>query len=330
MYRAVKKTIAFILAILLSTAMFAQQSTPDRFQKIAGRIVESFNAGDFKGVQSDFSRAMLDAVPLEKLSQVSRELVSQFGRIQKLDPPRLTSPNTAIFTTRFERGVLDMIIALDAQDKIIGLQFVPHMPTAPAPERNSTTLSLPFKDAWSVAWGGDTRELNYHNDTPNQRFAFDFVVVDGSGKTFKGKGARNEDYYAFGREVLAPGDGIVTDVISGVRDNTPGSMNPYSGLGNAVFIQHGEQEVSVLAHLKLGSMRVKVGDKVQRGQVIGLCGNSGNSSEPHLHYHLQNSILIQDAVGIKCYFQIATVMKEGKKEKKMNYSPVRGEIVSSE
>ncbi len=325
-----RKSVAFTLVILLSTAMFAQQPTPDRFQRIAGRIVESFNAGDFTRMQSDFSHAMLDAVPLEKLSQVSRGLTAQFGRIQKLDPPRFPSPNTAIFTTRFERGMLDMLLALDAQDKVIGLRFAPHTPTAPAPERNTTTLSLPFKDAWSVTWGGDTRELNYHHDTPNQRFAFDFVVVDGSGKTFKGNGAQNEDYYAFGREVLAPADGIVTDVISGVRDNTPGSMNSYSGLGNAVFIRHGEQEVSVLAHLTLGSIKVKVGDKVQRGQVVGLCGNSGNSSEPHLHYHLQNGVVIQDAVGIKCYFQTATVMKEGKKEKKTNYSPVRGEIVSNE
>src|SRR5687767_9218952 len=258
--------------------MFAQRPTSDRFQRIADRIVDSFNAGDFTGMQSDFSRAMLDAVPLEKLSQFSRELTTQFGRIQKLNPPRFPSSDTAIFTTRFERGVLDMILALDAQDKVIGLRIAPHTPTTPAPERNTTMLFLPFKDSWSVAWGGDTRELNYHHDTPNQRFAFDFVVVDGSGQTFKGNGARNEDYYAFGREVLAPAGGIVTDVISGVRDNAPGSMNPYSGLGNAVFIKHGEAEVSILAHLKLGSTRVRVGDNVQRGQVIGLCGNSGNSS----------------------------------------------------
>lgn len=315
--------------------MLAQQPTSDRFQKLAAKIVASFNAGDFTGMQSDFSREMLKVVPLPELARFSRQLTTQSGRIQKLDPPRFPAPDTAIFTTRFEHGVLDMILTLDAGNKIIRLELVPtasapERDTTTAPERNTTTLSLPFRDGWFVGWGGDTREMNSHHDIPNQRFAYDFVVVDGSGKTFKADGARNEDYYAFGKEILAPGDGIVTDVINGVRDNTPGSMNRYSTLGNAVFIQHGEREVSVLAHFKLGSISVKVGDKVRRGQVIGLCGNSGNSSEPHLHYHLQNSVIIQDAAGIKCYFQTVTVTKEGKKEKKTNYSPVKSDIVSNE
>jgi murein DD-endopeptidase MepM/ murein hydrolase activator NlpD len=127
--------------------------------------------------------------------------------------------------------------------------------------------------------------------------------------------------------LLAPADGVVTEVIFGVRDNVPGSMNPLSALGNAVFIQHGKHEVSVLAHLKQGSTRVKAGDKVKKGQVLGLCGNSGNSSEPHLHYHLQNTPIIQDATGIKCYFEGVTVEKRGVKSMRQSYSPVKGEIV---
>ena len=323
-----EKQFALVLAALLSAVVLAQQPPSDRFQRIAGRIVEAFNAENFTGMQSDFSHAMLEAVPLDKLAQVSRDLKTQFGRIQELGPPLFPAPNTALFTVRFEQGVLEMILTLDSQGKIIGLRFETPIPVVVAPARNEVRLSLPFTGAWLVAWGGDTRESNYHHDTPNQRFAFDFVAVDEKGRTHSGNGTSNEDYYAFGKEVLAPADGIVTDVINGVRDNAPGSMNPYSALGNAVFIQHSGQEVSVLAHLKLDSIRVKVGDKVQRGQVIGLVGNSGNSSEPHLHYHLQNSPVVQDAVGIKCHFQMVTVMKDGKKEKRMNHSPVRGEIIS--
>src|SRR4030042_3143803 len=107
-------------------------------------------------------------------------------------------------------------------------------------------------------------------------------------------------------------------------------MNPYSALGNAVFIQHSENEVSVLAHLKFDSVMVKVGDKVEAGQKIGLCGNSGNSSEPHLHYHLQNTPIIQDGTGIKCYFQKVNVIDEGSKKEKMNYSPIKGDIIAAE
>lgn len=147
------------------------------------------------------------------------------------------------------------------------------------------------------------------------------------GKTQRGGGTRNEDYYAFGREVLAPGDGTVIEVIEGVRDNAPGSMNPYSALGNCVVIEHRKLEVSVLAHLKLGTSVVKVGDKVKRGQLLGKCGNSGNSSEPHLHYHLQNSPVLQDGLGIPCVFQKVVLTRVGKTETMTNYSPVKDNII---
>jgi murein DD-endopeptidase MepM/ murein hydrolase activator NlpD len=117
-------------------------------------------------------------------------------------------------------------------------------------------------------------------------------------------------------------------VIDGVRDNVPGSMNPLSALGNAVFIQHSKHEVSVLAHFKQGSINVKAGDTVTKGQVLGLCGNSGNSSEPHIHYHLQNTVVIQDATGIKCFLGEVVVEKEGVKSTRESYSPVKGDIIS--
>jgi murein DD-endopeptidase MepM/ murein hydrolase activator NlpD len=154
--------------------------------------------------------------------------------------------------------------------------------------------------------------------------------VGEGGKTQEGDGTRNEDYYAFGREVLAPADGKVVEVIEGVRDNTPGSMNPYSAVGNCVVIQHREDEVSALAHFKQRSIVVKVGDTVKRGQLLGKCGNSGNSSEPHVHYHLQNSPVVQDGVGIKCVFQKVVVTRDGKTETRANFSPVKGEIISPE
>ncbi len=141
---------------------------------------------------------------------------------------------------------------------------------------------------------------------------------------------KNEDYYAFGREVLAPADGLVTEVISGVRDNQPGSMNPYSAVGNVILIEHRTGEVSLLGHLMQGSIRVKAGDRVTRGQVLSLCGNSGNSSEAHLHYHLQNSAVMQDGLGIPVHFDTVFVTREGKKEARLDYSPVKGDIVSQE
>ncbi|MFB0524877.1 MAG: peptidoglycan DD-metalloendopeptidase family protein [Phycisphaerae bacterium] len=325
-----RRCFTVLAMLLLAASALAEESTAGRFEKVVKKMVKAINEGNYADIGSDFDQTMEDFFPLEKRKPFFENLSAQYGKIQKLDEPRLAQPSQAIFVAHCERGTLDITVWLDDNDKVIGLLFLPHKPDIPVPEKNETDLSLPFKGQWLVFWGGDTKELNLHHDTPNQKFAFDFLGVGEQGKKRKGEAQVNEEYFAFGREILAPADGTVTDVITGVRDNVPGSMNPYSGLGNAVFIQHSEYEVSILAHLKFDSVKVKVGDKVKRVQLIGLCGNSGNSSEPHLHYHLQNTPIIQDGTGIKCYFQKVTVLENGEKQPKTNYSPIKGEIVVGE
>jgi len=317
------------LMLLPATSLFAAEPV-DRFQKVADRFVSAYNNEDYPGIQQDFGKVMSDAMPLEKTRQTFKDLIAQCGKIIKLDNPTLVPPSQGIFPAHFERATFNIKIVLDNQDKIIGLWLLPYTPAVPVPEKHETALRLPFEGNWTVFWGGDTKEMNAHHDTQNQRYAFDFVIVDGEGKTHKNEGKQNEDYFAFGRNVLAPANGVVTDVIQGVRDNAPGSMNPYSAIGNAVIIQHKEDEVSVLAHFKQDSIRVKVGDKVRKGQVLGLCGNSGNSSEPHIHYHLQNTPIIQDGTGIKCLFDGVVVIKEKISTSEKKYSPVKGDVVSPE
>jgi murein DD-endopeptidase MepM/ murein hydrolase activator NlpD len=325
------RSVITVSAILfLATSVSARTTSANRFDEVAKSMVKAINEEDYAGIGKDFDQTMEDFFPLEKRKPFFEDLAAQYGKIQKLEQPRLAAADQAVFVAHCEHGKLDITVWLSDDDKVIGLLFLPHKADIPVPEKHETKLSLPFKGKWLVVWGGDTKELNQHHDTPNQRFAFDFLGADEQGKTRKGEAHANEDYFAFGREIVAPADGIVTDVITGVRDNVPGSMNPYSALGNAVFIQHREHEVSVLAHLKLGSVQVKVGDKVQRGQVIGLCGNSGNSSEPHLHYHLQNTPIIQDGTGIKCFFQKVILLHNGKRQPKAEHSPVKGEIIIAE
>jgi hypothetical protein len=325
-----KKTVLASLVLVLLPSVLSAGDTPERFEKVVNRLVKAINEANWPGVQADFGKVMLDFFPLEKSTPFFQGMVAQYGKIEKLDAARYTPPNKAVFPAHFERGFLDITVVLDERDKIIGLLFLPHLPDIPTVEKHQTELSLPFKGKWLVVWGGDTKELNQHHDAPNQRFAFDLLGVDSNGKTRKGEGNTNEDCFAFGREIIAPADGIVTDVINGVRDNVPGSMNPSSAVGNAVVIQHRDNEVSVLAHFKLDSIKVKVGDKVVKGQLLGLCGNSGNSSEPHLHYHLQNTPIVQDGTGIKCLFQKVTIITNGQEQIKTNYSPVKGDIITAD
>lgn len=318
------------LCSLLAGQAWGQDGQTDRFGVAAKWVVDGYNAQDAASVVKHFSAEMAAAVTADALQGVFEQSMQAYGKVLALTGTRSTSPESVVCTMEMEQGKLQMRLALSEKDEIAGLFWSQAKPPLPVPERNSVALRLPFAGQWQTFWGGDTAEVNQHHDAENQRFAFDFVVTDAQGHTHRGTGESNEDYYAFGREVLAPAAGVVTDVIEGVRDNAPGSMNPYSALGNAVFIQHAEHEVSVVAHFRLGTIRVKVGDQVTAGQVLGLCGNSGNSSEAHIHYHLQNTPVIQDGTGIKCFFERVKVTREGKTEDKEGYSPVKGDLVEAE
>jgi murein DD-endopeptidase MepM/ murein hydrolase activator NlpD len=319
-----------VLIIFLATAcMPACAPAADRATAVAEQLRAAMNAGDHEGIQRMFTPAMQRALPMEKSREFFGDLTRQFGDLKSFDAPRRDGPGT-ILPARFERGMLDLKLSLDAGGRIAALFFQPHTPVKPAPQNHQTRLTLPLKDRWLVFWGGDTREVNYHHDTPNQRFALDLLGVDEHGRTRRGESNRNEDYFAFGREVVAPADGVIIEAIDGVRDNAPGSMNSYSAVGNAVVIRHRDDEFSVLAHFKQGSLRVKAGDPVKRGQVLGLCGNSGNSSEPHIHFHLQHSPWLQEGLGIKCRFDRVLLVREGKLETRADYSPVKGDLIAPE
>lgn len=321
--------LAVFLSIVVCGVAQAAEGGESRYEAVARRLVRAINARDADAVQAEFAQVMRDAFGPDKATPFFDDVLSAYGKIERIGDSHVTPPNQAVFVLHFERGtLLDMKFFLDESNKTIGLWLLPHVPSEiPVKDKHDTALRAPFEGDWLTFWGGDTQELNQHHGVPNQQYAFDFVAVDSAGADHNGDGSRNEDFFAFGRRIVAPAPGEVTDVIEGVRDNAPGSMNPYSALGNAVFIKHAEGEISVLAHLKLGSVQVKVGDKVAAGRVLGLCGNSGNSSQPHLHYHLQNTPVIQDGTGIQVFFEDVTLRGPKGPVKKGRYSPVKGAIV---
>ncbi len=127
-----------------------------------------------------------------------------------------------------------------------------------------------------------------------QRFAIDWVRIRDEGKTFKGDEKDNKNYLAYGNDALAVADGVVTETKDGIPENVPGADSRAVPItletvgGNHVILDIGGGHFAFYAHLQPGSLRVKLGDKVRRGQVLGLVGNSGNSTEPHLHFHIEN------------------------------------------
>jgi hypothetical protein len=163
-----------------------------------------------------------------------------------------------------------------------------------------TPLVLPFMGDWHVSWGGRTVGQNRHAVAPDQRFAYDFLKLeDGS---FRDEGDKNELFLCFGAPIYAPAVGTVVDLADGVPDNKPGDMDKSRPPGNYVVLDHGNGEYSFLAHLKKGSLAVQPGQNVEAGTLLGLCGNSGNSSEPHLHFHLQDSSIMFRGNGLPAFF----------------------------
>ncbi len=148
---------------------------------------------------------------------------------------------------------------------------------------NYIPINLPFKGEWQVMQGHNGKYT--HKD--EWQHAWDFVIIDENGKSYKNKGDYCEDYYCYGKPVFAPYYGYVVGIADGIPDNAIGEVNTEQNWGNTIVIKHSEYLYSQVSHLKSGSIKVKIGDYVKKGDMIGVVGNSGHSPYPHLHFQLQ-------------------------------------------
>jgi murein DD-endopeptidase MepM/ murein hydrolase activator NlpD len=127
-------------------------------------------------------------------------------------------------------------------------------------------------------------------------------------------GSKNESWYGYGNEVYAVANATVVRIMDSLPDNVPLSsdrvvpVNAETVGGNYVILKLQEGLYAFYAHLKPNSIRVKIGQKVRKGQVIGLLGNSGNSDAPHLHFHLASAPSPLGAEGIPFVFKSYSVL----------------------
>lgn len=317
------KTI-FLAIFLISVNLGFSQSEKQTDKNISAVFVRNFNSSDYERIFNLFSSEMKNALPKDKNTKFLSDLKQQAGNIKSREFRRYVRGSFASYRAKFEKGLFTINISTNHDSEINGLYIEP-FEDLPVLKRNSTKLILPFKGEWTVFWGGDTEELNYHVENRAQKNAFDLIVTDKNGKSYRTDGQTNEDYYAFGKEIFAPCDGEVVMVVDGVDDNIPGNLNPIYIPGNTVVLKTDNNEYLFLAHFKQNSIKVKLGQKVNKRDVLGLCGNSGNSSEPHLHFHIQNVKNMIDATGIKCYFD--EILIDGKT--KNDYSPIKGEKIQN-
>ncbi len=143
---------------------------------------------------------------------------------------------------------------------------------------------LPFFGEWTISQGQNGKDT--HKD--EWKFAFDFMITDAQNKPFRNAGREVSDYYCYEKPILAPANGVVVKIVDGIPDNLVGNRNLSQNWGNTLIIKHSEYLYSKLSHLKAGSFKVSEGDFVYKGKPLALCGNSGNSPYPHLHFQVQS------------------------------------------
>ncbi|EJQ10029.1 M23 family peptidase [Bacillus cereus] len=172
---------------------------------------------------------------------------------------------------------------------------------------HSVTLKVvvrfPLNERALVGWGGDRLETNYHVIKPNERWAYDILIPPAEVKSSK-----LEDYGIYGTDVLAPASGTVVSINNDEKDVVPGSDDFQSMAGNHIYLRLDESGTFlILAHLKKKSIKVREGQHVNEGEVLAQVGNSGSSSEPHLHIHHQrqdpSKVSIFLSEGLPLYFR---------------------------
>ena len=190
--------------------------------------------------------------------------------------------------------------------------------------QTKTALSLPVRGKLLIHDGHDYyahhRRLNTEHAAARElgitrnfmRYSLDINPTNDAFEPFRAAGATNEDWFAWGQPLYATGDGTVADAFDAEPDNVRGGANyfdpqgvkskPMKFYGNYLVIDHGNGEFSLLGHLLKGSLAVKVGDKVTRGQPVARIGNSGSSNNPHVHYELRNGQAL-NAEGLPAVFR---------------------------
>src|SRR5699024_8093284 len=169
-----------------------------------------------------------------------------------------------------------------ADDNTIeGLLLAP-MTSYPETDEKYTenTYKMPITREWLTYWGGTNELVNYHYVVESQRYAYDLLIFENDA-THEGDTKEND-----------------------IEVNTPTvDTNEENPLGNHVILEHEHNEYSVIAHFQKGTVKVNEGDSVHAGDVLGLVGNSGNSSEPHIHFHVADDSDWEKASSIRIKFE---------------------------
>lgn len=313
-----------LLLIFFTLQLFSQDEQPN-YERFISVFTERFNSGDYDGIYDLYDAGMKNAFTnIETRNFFENNINRLTGEIKSMQFYTLRE-GAHVYRVVFDKSVADLTVSLSSQSKISGLLISkPKQLGIPILERNTTFMNLPFNGEWFVYWGGVTEAQNYHVKEVTQQYAYDIMKVK-DGASHDGDPLLNESYFAFGEDIIAPCAARVVTVIDGVPDNIPGETNPQEPTGNTIVLQTDRDEYVLLAHLMKGSIFVEEGQDISKGEILAKCGNSGNSTEAHLHLSLQNAADMEDSIGAKLYFDRIGVNGEIR----LDYLPVKEDFISN-
>lgn len=183
----------------------------------------------------------------------------------------------------------------------------------------AVTIAPPLKgNNWLVANGSGVI-ISPHRYTvqptngrlrPPEYFAIDFVRLDAQKRAFVGDIAKVKNWFGYGSKIVSVAPGKVVEVLDGLQDNIPGQpippLKPNEYAGNHVIVDIGSGKYAGYAHLVPGSIVVRAGDTVNRGQVLGKLGSTGNSDAPHLHFQITDANSFLNTNGLPFVFDQMT------------------------
>ncbi|WP_128895392.1 peptidoglycan DD-metalloendopeptidase family protein [Longirhabdus pacifica] len=295
--------IAFFISIVSpinSAAEEIQSNDDDQIQQtkeemFKGKLIKPIHfanamlKGKYKKTYAQLSTELKDVIPYEDWKEVVNYLNEGVeGKYHLRKTMTLNGESSYRWSDSSEKKVLYIFFDKNqyVQD-ILPLSGEQHSDTDAI--RTETYFKLPFTGQMFVSGGGANAIDNHHyGNFELNRYAYDFIIVEDEW-TYEGDAKNNESYFVFGEDVIAPANGTIVVAEDGIVDNVPGELNSEQLLGNHVIIDHGNNEYSYYVHLKQGSVAVNVGDEITVGDLIGQVGNSGESTQPHLHFQVSDS-----------------------------------------
>jgi murein DD-endopeptidase MepM/ murein hydrolase activator NlpD len=321
--------------LLQNVAVINHGDAPFRIESIEIELLQSGRVLDSKKLDAKAVQHFADRGAKMQATDVLKDVAFQFCGTDLIPPAiKLAGPtlnhdqallvNSQVFAFYDARDTLR--VRVRGKVKSSATEISGSLPITSEFAKN--TYIFPLRGVCYVGWGASFH--TGHRWAIHEEFALDIAKIGGDGLTHKGDGTRFEDYYAYGAEILAAADGKVVGAFNDQAEDPTAMQRPGESqkgyferlqkeqagrltkgnaevTGNYVLIDHGKSEYSFYAHMQKGSVRVHVGDQVKAGDVLGKLGSSGNSTEPHLHFHVCDKSDALMSAGIPVNFNNVTI-----------------------